>query len=164
MASQPLDFVQLTYNLIDREVEQRLLPLARSAASRHRQPAVPAGRCSTGWAPAIAAWRPKSTAAVGPSSPSSSSFLTRPSPARFRRPQCRARAGEHGAASGRLPDQAMRARMAALVSRSDVGMVDLRPARSADVSSQTYYRLFGLTTVNGAVADCRACARARCLH
>ncbi|MDP1525160.1 MAG: aldo/keto reductase [Rhodocyclaceae bacterium] len=28
MASQPLDFVQLTYNLVDREVEQRLLPLA----------------------------------------------------------------------------------------------------------------------------------------
>lgn len=29
MRSQPLDFVQLTYNLVDREVEQRLLPLAR---------------------------------------------------------------------------------------------------------------------------------------
>ena len=29
MASQPIDFVQLTYNLVDREVEQRLLPLAR---------------------------------------------------------------------------------------------------------------------------------------
>ena len=29
MSSQPLDFVQLTYNLVDREVEQRLLPLAR---------------------------------------------------------------------------------------------------------------------------------------
>jgi aryl-alcohol dehydrogenase-like predicted oxidoreductase len=29
MASQPIDFVQLSYNLFDREVEQRLLPLAR---------------------------------------------------------------------------------------------------------------------------------------
>ena len=29
MASQPIDFVQLTYNLMDREVEQRLLPLAQ---------------------------------------------------------------------------------------------------------------------------------------
>ncbi len=29
MRSQPLDFVQLTYNLLDREVEQQLLPLAR---------------------------------------------------------------------------------------------------------------------------------------
>lgn len=28
MASQPLDFIQLTYNLVDREAEQRLLPLA----------------------------------------------------------------------------------------------------------------------------------------
>jgi diketogulonate reductase-like aldo/keto reductase len=29
MRSQPLDFVQLTYNILDREAEQRLLPLAR---------------------------------------------------------------------------------------------------------------------------------------
>lgn len=29
MATEPLDFVQLTYNLLDREVEERLLPLAR---------------------------------------------------------------------------------------------------------------------------------------
>ncbi|TQV72697.1 aldo/keto reductase [Exilibacterium tricleocarpae] len=29
LKSQPLDFVQLTYNVLDREVEQRLLPLAR---------------------------------------------------------------------------------------------------------------------------------------
>lgn len=29
MTSQPLDFVQLSYNLVDREVESRLLPLAR---------------------------------------------------------------------------------------------------------------------------------------
>lgn len=29
MSSQPLDFVQFTYNLFDREAEQRLLPLAR---------------------------------------------------------------------------------------------------------------------------------------
>ena len=29
MQSQPLDFVQLSYNIIDREVEQRLLPLAQ---------------------------------------------------------------------------------------------------------------------------------------
>jgi diketogulonate reductase-like aldo/keto reductase len=28
MATQPIDFVQLTYNVVDREVEQRLLPLA----------------------------------------------------------------------------------------------------------------------------------------
>lgn len=29
MATQPLDFVQVTYNVVDREVEQRILPLAR---------------------------------------------------------------------------------------------------------------------------------------
>lgn len=29
MASQPLDFVQVTYNVLNREVEQRILPLAR---------------------------------------------------------------------------------------------------------------------------------------
>ena len=29
MRSQPLDFVQLTYNIVDRDAEQRLLPLAR---------------------------------------------------------------------------------------------------------------------------------------
>jgi diketogulonate reductase-like aldo/keto reductase len=29
MASQPIDFVQVTYNVLDREVEQRIFPLAR---------------------------------------------------------------------------------------------------------------------------------------
>ena len=29
MAKQPLDFVQITYNILDRDVEQRILPLAR---------------------------------------------------------------------------------------------------------------------------------------
>jgi diketogulonate reductase-like aldo/keto reductase len=29
MASQPIDFVQVTYNIIDREIEQRILPLAQ---------------------------------------------------------------------------------------------------------------------------------------
>jgi aryl-alcohol dehydrogenase-like predicted oxidoreductase len=29
MKSQPLDFIQVTYNVLDREVEDRILPLAR---------------------------------------------------------------------------------------------------------------------------------------
>jgi aryl-alcohol dehydrogenase-like predicted oxidoreductase len=29
MRKHPLDFIQITYNILDREVEQRLLPLAR---------------------------------------------------------------------------------------------------------------------------------------
>ena len=29
MASQPIDFVQVTYNILDREVEERILPLAQ---------------------------------------------------------------------------------------------------------------------------------------
>ena len=42
MRAYPLDFVQLTYNIIDREAEERLLPLAteRGIAS-DREPAVP---------------------------------------------------------------------------------------------------------------------------
>ncbi len=29
MSSEPIDFIQVTYNIVDREVEQRILPLAR---------------------------------------------------------------------------------------------------------------------------------------
>ena len=68
MASQPIDFVQVTYNAVDREIEQRILPLARErkiavianrpfrqgdlteALRRHRLPAWAAEiRCTT-WA------------------------------------------------------------------------------------------------------------------
>ena len=120
MASQPLDFVQLTYNLFDREAEQRLLPLAQARGIaiianrpfqqgglirklvRHPLPAWAAEIDCTSWAqfalkfiiahPAITCTIPATTRV------------------------------DHvlenvGAASGRLPDAAMRARMAAHVAR-----------------------------------------------
>jgi diketogulonate reductase-like aldo/keto reductase len=68
MASQPIDFVQVTYNIVDREVEQRILPLARErgiavianrpfrqgelieALGRHRLPSWAADIDCTNWA------------------------------------------------------------------------------------------------------------------
>ena len=45
MASRPIDFVQVTYNVLDREVERRILPLAQDRGiAVIAQPAVPAGR------------------------------------------------------------------------------------------------------------------------
>jgi aryl-alcohol dehydrogenase-like predicted oxidoreductase len=77
MAEQPIDFVQFTYNILDRKAENRLLPLAAErglAVIINR-----ATRCPTG--------RASSTARTGPSSSSSSSSRTRRSPARSPRPR-----------------------------------------------------------------------------
>ncbi|MBW8372300.1 MAG: aldo/keto reductase [Thiobacillus sp.] len=118
MASQPLDFVQLTYNLIDREVEQRLLPLARERGiaiivnrpfqqgalldrlGRRPLPSWAAEIDCTSWAQFALKFiisHPAVTCAI---------------PATTRVAHVRENVG---AASGRLPDQAMRARMAAFV-------------------------------------------------
>lgn len=115
MKSQPLDFVQLTYNLEDREVEQRLLPLARERGiavivnrpfqqgslldrlARHRLPAWAAEIDCSSWAQFALKFvisHPAVTCAI----PATSKV---------------AHVIENmGAAAGRLPDQAMRARMA----------------------------------------------------
>jgi diketogulonate reductase-like aldo/keto reductase len=120
MASQPLDFVQLSYNLVDREVEQRLLPLARERGiavivnrpfqqgalldrlERHPLPPWAAEIGCTSWAQFALKFvisHPAVTCAV---------------PATSRVDHVRENLG---AAAGRLPDQAMRARMAAFVAR-----------------------------------------------
>jgi len=120
MAGQPLDFVQLTYNLIDRDAEQRLLPLARERGiavivnrpfqqgalldrlGRRPLPPWAAEIDCTSWAQFALKFiisHPAVTCAI----PATTNV---------------AHVRENmGAASGRLPDQAMRARMAALVSR-----------------------------------------------
>ncbi len=118
MASQPIDFVQLTYNLFDREVEQRLLPLARERGiavivnrpfqqgalldrlGRRPLPPWAAEIDCTSWAQFALKFiisHPAVTCAI---------------PATTRVDHVRENLG---AATGRLPDAAMRARMAAFV-------------------------------------------------
>jgi diketogulonate reductase-like aldo/keto reductase len=118
MASQPLDFVQFTYNLADREAEQRLLPLAKERGiavivnrpfrqgalldrlGRRPLPPWAAEIDCTSWAQFALKFiisHPAVTCAI---------------PATTRVDHVRENVG---AAAGRLPDQAMRARMAAYV-------------------------------------------------
>jgi diketogulonate reductase-like aldo/keto reductase len=118
MGSQPIDFVQLTYNLVDREAEQRLLPLARERGiavivnrpfqqgglirrlQRHPLPPWAAEIDCASWAQFALKFiisHPAVTCAI---------------PATTRTDHVRENVG---AAAGRLPGQAMRARMAAFV-------------------------------------------------
>lgn len=118
MRSQPLDFIQLTYNLIDRDVELRLLPLAleRGIAvianrpfqqgallrrlERHPLPLWAAEIDCSSWAQFALKFiisHPAINCAI-PATTSVAHVLE-----------------NMAAASGRLPDQAMRARMAAFV-------------------------------------------------
>lgn len=120
MSSQPLDFVQLTYNLIDREAEQRLLPLAQQRGiavianrpfqqgalldklQRFPLPPWAADIDCTNWAQFALKFiisHPAVTCAI----PATTSV---------------AHVRENlGAAAGRLPDPAMRARMVAYVAK-----------------------------------------------
>ena len=120
MASQPLDFVQLTYNLFDREAEQRLLPLALdhgiavivnrpfqqggllSRLQRHPLPPWAAEIDCSNWAQFALKFiisHPAVTCAI-PATTRVDHVLE-----------------NLGAAAGRLPDQAMHMRMAAHVAR-----------------------------------------------
>jgi diketogulonate reductase-like aldo/keto reductase len=119
MAAQPIDFVQVTYNVLDREVEERILPLARERGigvivnrpfrqgslidDVRRRPLPPWAReidCAT-WAQFLLKFvvsHPAVTCAI----PATSSV---------------AHVRENmGAALGRMPDDAMRRRMIAYVS------------------------------------------------
>jgi diketogulonate reductase-like aldo/keto reductase len=118
MASQPLDFVQITYNVLDREVEQRILPLAQErgiavivnrpfregalirSVERHPLPSWATEIGAVNWAQFILKFivsHPAVTCAI----PATSQV---------------AHVKENmGAASGPLPDAAMRRRMAAYV-------------------------------------------------
>lgn len=118
MAGRPIDFVQLTYNILDREVEQRLLPLAQERGiavianrpfrqgdlirqvGRHRLPAWAGEIGAASWAQLILKFivsHPAITCVI-------------PATSRVAHVVENLRAG-----SGPLPDPAMRRRMAAYV-------------------------------------------------
>jgi diketogulonate reductase-like aldo/keto reductase len=120
MRAQPLDFVQVSYNVVDREVEARILPLARDRGmavivnrpfregvlirkvARHRLPAWAAEIDCVNWAQLLLKFivsHPAVTCAI---------------PATTRVDHVRE---NMGAATGRMPDAAMRARIAAHVEK-----------------------------------------------
>lgn len=118
MASQPIDFVQLTYNLVDREVEQRLLPLAQERriaviANRPFQQGALLDRLARrplpGWAAEIdcTSWAQFALKFV-----ISHPAVTCAIPATTRVEHVRENLA---AAARRMPDATMRARMAAFV-------------------------------------------------
>ncbi len=118
MRAQPIDFVQVSYNLLDREVEERILPLALErgikvianrpfregallrALQRHPLPPWAADIDCDGWAQ-VALKFIVSHAAVSCAIPATSSV------AHVRQ--------NMAAATGRMPDAALRRRMAAQV-------------------------------------------------
>jgi aryl-alcohol dehydrogenase-like predicted oxidoreductase len=118
MASRPIDFVQITYNAADREVEQRILPLAQDRGiavlvnrpfregalirevQRHPLPSWAGEAGASNWAQFLLKFivsHPAVTCAI---------------PATSRVDHVKE---NMGAASGPLPDEALRRRMAAYV-------------------------------------------------
>ena len=119
MRRRPPDFVQLTYNIVDREAERRLLPLAHERGiavicnrpfRRGRLPGRLAGKPMPGWAAEIgvSTW-PQLLLKFILSHPA----VTAAIPATRRVDHLRE---NKSAAFGPMPDAAMRARMAAHVS------------------------------------------------
>jgi aryl-alcohol dehydrogenase-like predicted oxidoreductase len=120
MRAQPLDFVQVTYNILDREVEDRILPLAQDRGigvivnrpfregellrkmERHPLPGWAAEIACASWAQIILKFivsHPAATCAI-------------PATTRVDHVQ-----ENMAAATGPLPDEAMRARMIARVEK-----------------------------------------------
>jgi diketogulonate reductase-like aldo/keto reductase len=120
MATRPIDFVQITYNALDREVERRILPLARDRGiavivnrpfregalirevERHPLPSWAGEAGATNWAQLLLKFivsHPAVTCAIPATS------------------QVTHVVENMGAASGPLPDAAMRARIAAHVAQ-----------------------------------------------
>ena len=135
LETQAIDTVQLTYNVLDREVEARILPLARErgiavivnrpfrqgdlTGSSHdiRFLHGPARRArQLGAVPAEV-----HRVASGRHLRHSGHVEYRPCPRK------------HGSGAGILPDEALRRRMATMSGSSDVGMVDLHALRFPDV-------------------------------
>ncbi len=120
LATRPIDFVQVSYNVLDREVERRILPLAREKGiavlsnrpfrqgaltrdvERHPLPALAAEVGAGSWAQLLLKYvisHPAVTCVIP--------ATTQP-----------AHAAENvGAATGELPDEAMRRRIVDLVER-----------------------------------------------
>ncbi len=116
MRTQPLDFIQVTYNAVDREVEQRILPLARERklavivnrpfrggplvrrAKRHKLPAWAKEIDCANWAQILLKFIASHPA------------VTCPIPATTRVDHVRENIG---ASYGRLPDESLRKRIAA---------------------------------------------------
>jgi diketogulonate reductase-like aldo/keto reductase len=120
MRQHPLDFVQVTYNILDREVEERILPLARDRgigviANRPFQEGALLRRLARhplpAWAQEIEC---KSWAQFVLKFIASHPGVTCAIPATTRVDHVQE---NMGAAYGRLPDEAMRARMIAYVER-----------------------------------------------
>jgi diketogulonate reductase-like aldo/keto reductase len=114
MRQHPLDFIQVTYNIVDREVEARILPLARDRgiaviANRPFQEGVLLKRLTKYPLPAWSAEiECKSWAQFVLKFICSHSAVTCAIPATTRIDHVQE---NMGAASGKLPDETMRARM-----------------------------------------------------
>jgi hypothetical protein len=145
METQPIDFVQLTYNIADREVEARLLPLAaergiavianrpfqRGALIAHTEP-----HPLPGWAAEIdcVSW-PQILLKFIVSHPA----VTCAIPATSRVDHMEE---NMAAARGAMPDAALRRRMAADVRSALMDLLSYSLADLIPFSRETYFRLF----------------------